>query len=509
MGISALFKQTAIKLPDKVALEFEGQRVTFKEIELQAVKAANAFQSIGVVKGDRVAQYLPNSLELIYSLVGNFKNGSIAVPMNANFKEQEIHHILSDSGAKAIITDMGRLPIVKNVLNRLPELKLVILVDGKENGAYNFPELIKGASGKEPNCVIRDDDYAIIFYTSGTTGKPKGAALTQINVTSNLKALEQAWKWTKDDILLLTLPLYHIHGIGVALCGSLYIGNFTILKKKFIAEEVLETIQKGKVTLFMGVPTMYFKLLEAEGLERYDASSIRLFISGSAPLSKELFYSFKKAFGHEILERAGMSESMINFSNPYDGKRVPGSVGPCLPGVKVRITDKNYNDAPTNTEGEILIKGPNVFKGYWNKPHNNKQAFKSGWFITGDAGKVDENGYVYILRRSKDVIISGGVNIYPREIEEIIESMPQVKECAVVGVPDKEFGESVKACIVLNQGAELTKSNVIAYCKEKLASFKKPKFVEFLEALPKNTMGKILKEELRKMHRSSDNDINN
>ena len=501
MGIAALFKQTALKLPDKVAIEFEDIRVTFKEIDTTGNKVANALQSLGISKGDRVAQFLPNSLEIVYYLVGNFKNGSIVVPMNINFKEQEIHHILSDSGAKAIITDMERLPIVKNALNGLSELKFIALVDGNEEGTYNSSELIKNASDKEPNTVINDEDYAIIFYTSGTTGKPKGAALNQTNIMSNIKALEQAWKWTKDDILLLTLPLYHIHGIGVALCGSLHIGNFTILKKKFVAEEVLETIHKRKATLFMGVPTMYFKLLEIEGLEKYILSSMRLFVSGSAPLSRDLFYRIKKAFGHEVLERAGMSESMMNFSNPYEGERIPGSVGPCLPGIKIRIVDKNFNDVSVNSEGEILIKGPNVFTGYWNKSHYNKQVFKDGWFVTGDVGKIDEKGYVYIIGRSKDVIISGGINIYPREIEDVIESMPQVKECAVVGVPDKEFGESVKAYVVLNPNSKSTEDEVIAYCKEKLASFKKPKFVEFLEALPKNTMGKILKEELRKMHK--------
>ncbi|MBI2653520.1 long-chain-fatty-acid--CoA ligase [Candidatus Woesearchaeota archaeon] len=501
MGIAALFKQTAERLPDKVAIEFEEQRITFKEIQLQANKAANAFQRLGIAKGDRVAQYTPNSLELVYCLCGNFKNGSIVVPMNISFKEQEIHHILHDSSAKAVVTDKERLPIVRNVLSKLPELKHIILVDGKEEGTYSFEELMKNSTDKELDVAIKDDDYSIIFYTSGTTGKPKGAALTQLNVTSNIKALQQAWKWAENDIFLLTLPLYHIHGIGVALCGALHVGNFTILKKKFVAEEVLETISKRKVTLFMGVPTMYFKLLEVEGIEKYNISSMRLFVSGSAPLSRDLFYKLKKAFGHEVLERAGMSESMMNFSNPYDGERVPGSVGPCLPGVKVRIVDKNFNDVPVGTEGEILIKGPNVFHGYWNKSHYNKQVFKDGWFVTGDVGKIDEKNYVYIIGRSKDVIISGGINIYPREIEDVIESMPQVKECAVVGVPDKEFGESVKAYVVLNSKAKLAEDEVIDFCKEKLASFKKPKFVEFLDALPKNTMGKMLKEELRKMHK--------
>ena len=505
MGIASLFKQTALKFPDKVAIEFEDKRVTFKEIDSHANKAANAFQSMGIVKGDRVAQFMSNSLELVYSLVGNFKNGSIVVPMNISFKEQEIQHILSDSGAKAIITDMERLPIVRNAIQNLPELKQIIIADGALDGngqeTCSFSDLMKNAPDKEPSAIIKDEDYSIIFYTSGTTGKPKGAALSQTNVTSNLKALEQAWKWSKDDVFLLALPLYHIHGIGVALCGSLYVGNFTILKKKFTAEDIIESIQKRKATLFMGVPTMYFKLLEVEGLEKYDLSSMRLYVSGSAPLSRELFYRLKKTFGHEILERAGMSESMMNFSNPYSGERIPGSVGPCLPGVKARITDKNYNELPIGTEGEILIKGPNVFGGYWNKKNYNRQIFRDGWFVTGDVGKIDEKGYVYLIGRSKDVIISGGINIYPREIEDVIESMPDVLECAVVGVPDKEFGESVKAYVILNHGARLKEDDVIAYCKEKLASFKKPKFVEFLDALPKNTMGKIIKEQLRKMHK--------
>ena len=500
MGIAELFKQTALRLPDKVAIEFEEQRVTFNELQLNSNKVANALNGIGIIKGDRVAHYLPNCLELVYSLMGNFRNGSITVPMNIGFKEQEIHHILHDSGAKAIITDVERLPIVKNVMEKLPELKTILLVDGKEE-FHNFLEITKTASDKEPSIVIKDEDHSIIFYTSGTTGKPKGAALNQINVTSNVKALAQAWKWAEDDVFLLTLPLYHIHGIGVALCGSLYVGNFTILRKKFVAEDVLETIQKRKVSLFMGVPTMYFKLLEVEGLEKYDTASMRLFVSGSAPLSRELFSRLKKAFGHEVLERAGMSESMMNFSNPYNDERIPGSVGPCLPGVKARIVDAAFNDVPVGTEGEILIKGPNVFSGYWNKPSYNKQVFRDGWFVTGDVGKLDEKNYVYIIGRSKDVIKSGGINIYPREIEDVVESMPQVKECAVVGIPDKEFGESVKAYVVLNPGARLKDDEVVAFCREKLASFKKPKFVEFIDAIPKNTMGKMLKEELRKMHR--------
>ncbi|MBI2655206.1 long-chain-fatty-acid--CoA ligase [Candidatus Woesearchaeota archaeon] len=499
MPLTYLFKKTAEKLPDKTAIEFEGKTITFRELDLAANRVANAFNELGIKKGDRVAQFMPNCIELVYSIVGNFRNGSVIVPMNVSFREQEILHILGDSGANTVITDKERLPIVNNIKHKLKDLKYIILIGGNGKEALDFNELISKSSDKSPATVLNDDDHSIIFYTSGTTGKPKGATLTQKNMESGVKALVQSWRMSKDDIFVLALPLYHIHGIGVALLTSLYTGNFTVLKRKFDAGDVLETIQKRKATLFMGVPTMYFKILEADA-EKYDLSSMRLFVSGSAPLSKELFSQLKKALKHEVLERAGMSESMMNFSNPYEGERVPGSVGFCLPGVKIRVTDKNYNDVPVNTEGDILIKGPNVFHGYWNKEKYNEEVFKDGWFVTGDVGKVDEKGYVYILGRSKDVLISGGINIYPREIEEVIESMPQVRECAVVGIPDKEFGESVKAYVVLHEGKKLSGNEIISYCRERLASFKKPKYVEFIEALPKNTMGKILKEELRKMH---------
>ena len=242
---------------------------------------------------------------------------------------------------------------------------------------------------------------------------------------------------------------------------------------------------------------MYFRMLEVEDCGKCDVSSMRLFISGSAPLSKELFVKFHKTFGHWILERAGMSESMMNFSNPYDGERRPGTVGFPLPGVEARIVDLNFDDVPVNAEGEIVIRGPNLLKEYWRKEEATRKSFADGWFRTGDICKRDADGYISIVGRSKDIIISGGVNLYPREIEEVIESIPVVKEAAVVGVPDEEFGEAVKACIVLEAGAELSGEAAIAYCKGKLASFKKPKHVQFLDALPKNAMGKIVKDRLK------------
>lgn len=498
MNIARAFGETFLRFPEKVSIEFNNKSVTFGEIDIVTNRIANHLRELGVEKGDRVAQYVTNGLELIYTTVSSFKLGAIVVPMNIAFREREIAYFLQDSEPKVIITDAERLPVLENVLKDLPSIRHIVVTNIHKTGCITFSDLCEVGDDSQPDVEVDDEDGAIIFYTSGTTGKPKGALLAQRSVTSNLEALRRAWRWTADDIFLLTLPMFHIHGLGVGLCGSLYTGCSTILKSKFDAEDVLNTIHNRKVTLFMGVPTMYFRMLEIDCCEKFDVSSIRLFVSGSAPLSKELFAKFHKTFGHKILERAGMSESMMNFSNPYDGERKPGTVGFPLPGLQARIVDENFHDVPVNIEGEIVIKGPNLLKKYWRNEEATQKSFMDGWFRTGDICKRDEDGYISIVGRSKDIIISGGVNLYPREIEEVIETIPAVKEAAVVGVPDEEFGEAVKACIVLEEGGKLTREEVIAYCREKLASFKKPKYVEFLDTLPKNAMGKIMKDELKR-----------
>jgi malonyl-CoA/methylmalonyl-CoA synthetase len=535
MSIAEAFGETFRKFPGKVSMEFNQKQVTFGAMDVITNRVANCLKDLGIEKGDRIAQYVPNSIELVYTTVSSFKLGAIVVPMNVAFKEREISYFLQDSEAKVIVTDEERLPILENVLKDLPALKYIIVTssdrghrqDARDLGRYiPFSQLSGNGDDTELRVDIGDDDGAIIFYTSGTTGRPKGALLTQRSVTSNLQALREAWRWTENDLFLLTLPMFHIHGLGVGLCGSLYNGCSTIVRSKFDAADVLNTIQNRGVTLFMGVPTMYFRMLEvakskerrAKGREQRAESeelrnlspkpyapspapfalpSMRLFVSGSAPLPKELFAKFYYTFGHRILERAGMSESMMNFSNPYDGERRPGTVGFPLPGVETRIVDENFKDVPVNVEGEIVLRGPNLLREYWRNPDATQKSFVDGWFRTGDICKRDEDGYICIVGRSKDIIISGGVNLYPREIEEVIESISAVKEAAVVGVPDEEFGEAVKACVVLEEGAELSGEEVIAYCREKVASFKKPKHVEFLDALPKNAMGKIVKDRLK------------
>jgi malonyl-CoA/methylmalonyl-CoA synthetase len=493
MTLVSSFNKTFQTYADKVAIDVNDKQVTFEELNKKANKIANSLKKLGVNKGDRIALYLGNNLELIYFFVGILKNGSVIVPMNTSFKEKEAGYLINNSGAKAILTCDECLPVIKNILPQLPNLKHIIVTDNKEYISYE--DFIKDASDEDPNVEVTDEDGSIMFYTSGTTGRSKGALLSHKNMESDLEALKQAWHITENDKQILSLPLFHIHGLGVALCGSFYNGYSFVLRPKFDAEETLKLIEEKKATLFMGVPTMYIKILQVK--EKYKTDSMRLFISGSAPLSAETFKEFQQVFGQEILERAGMSETNMNFSNPYDGKRKPGTVGPVLPCVEVKITDDKFDEVHPGKEGNILIKGDNVFKGYWNAPDKTKESFHDGWFITGDLGKIDEDGYVTFLGRSKDLIISGGENIYPAEVEEIINSHPSVLESAVIGVPDKEFGESVKACVVLRGTKKATQEEIIQYCKEKLASYKKPKFVDFIPELPKNAMGKVQKNVLR------------
>ena len=510
MTLVSSFNKTFQTYADKPAIEFNERKITFGEISSNANKIANALKKISVNKGDRVALYLPKSPELIYFFSGILKNGSIVVPMNTYFKEEEAKYMLNDSGAKVILTDKECLPIIKKILKELNELKYIIITDNNENGVKNnsiefisYNEFINNASDENPDVEINDEDGSIMFYTSGTTGRSKGALLSHKNMESDLEALKRAWHLTENDKQILTLPLFHIHGLGVALCGAFYNGYSFVLRKKFDAEEILKLIEEKKATLFMGVPAMYIKILQVKDKEKYDTNSMRLFVSGSAPLSAETFKEFKDTFGHEILERAGMSETNMNFSNPYEGKRKPGTVGPVLPCVKVKITDENFNELPQGKEGSILIRGDNVFKGYWNAPEKTKESFHDGWFITGDLGKIDEEGYVIFLGRSKDLIISGGLNIYPAEVEEVINTHPSALESAVIGVPDQCFGEAVKACVVLRENKKASKEEIIAYCKQRLASYKKPKYVEFIDTLPKNAMGKVQKNVLREREKTN------
>ena len=475
---------------DKTALHFRGRDYTYRELMEGAERAARGLQSRGLGGGDRVALYLPSSLELITTFFGAFLAGCAVVPMNTGYRE-EIAHILRDSEARALITDETLVGWAREVGSEIPSLREIITV------GEDYEAMLAEGRGDTPLSPAGEEDTAVICYTSGTTGRSKGARISHRNILSNLEALHSTWEWVPEDRLVLGLPLFHVHGLIVALSGSLVRGCTVFLHEKFDSHKVLTSIGENSATLFMGVPAMYGEFLKVEDPGAFELGSMRLFISGSAPLPTTVFSAFRDRFGFKILERYGTTETIMNTSNPCSGQRKPGSVGRPLPGVEVRIDRGKAGGGSRGTEeaGEILVRGPNVFQGYLNLPEVTSASFEGEWFRTGDLGRFDEDGYLTISGRAKELIISGGYNIYPREVEEVLASHPAVREAAVVGMPDEKFGEGVLAAVVLSgQGTPEDgpgEEELIAYCTSRLASYKKPRRVIFLDALPRNAMGKV------------------
>jgi len=342
-------------------------------------------------------------------------------------------------------------------------------------------------------------DTAIIIYTSGTTGRPKGAEITHGNLISNLEALHKAWGWQADDVLLHVLPIFHVHGLFVALHGALHAGARTLLMREFNAQKTLELLSSGQCTVFMAVPTIHKRLLDVPNANQFDLSHVRLITSGSDRLPDEVFTGFQKTFGYTLLERYGMTETGMNCSNPLNEERRIGSVGMPLPGVEVRIVHSETEQIlPEGEIGDVQLRGPNIFKGYWEQPDKTSAAFSAdGWFKTGDLGYLEADGYLTLCGRSKDLIISGGLNIYPPEVERVLIEHPAVDACAIIGCPDLEWGEKVIGVVVLKEGETVTGEELIRFCREKLASYKSPKSFVFRAELPRNAMGKVQKALLR------------
>jgi malonyl-CoA/methylmalonyl-CoA synthetase len=520
-NLKSALEATSKRFPDKIGIEFGGLTVTYGDLDLQVNRLANALRSLGVGRGDRVCLFLPNGLEMITCHFANQKLGAATVPLNILFQERELEAILDDSQAGTLICHEEKLELVTRVLGKLRAARsspsqpvqsvlknlIVARPEGESGAVPSLTDELAGISVQALDALLEDatselietdiseDDVAAICYTSGTTGRPKGAMLTHGNFLSNIATLVASWAWTDDDVLLLSLPLSHVHGLGVALHGAVLTGCRVKLMEKFDAEQVLGALARG-CTLFMGVPAMYAKMLAAAELKRFDLNSMRLFISGSAPLPVEVFHRFKQSFGFTLLERYGMTETMMNASNPYDGERKPGSVGFPLAGVGLRIADENGNDLPAGEVGEVLIKGPNVFKGYWRNEAATQAAFVGDWFRTGDLGRIDSDEYVYLVGRKKDLIISGGYNIYPREVEEVLVSHPGVAEAAVVGVADPVKGETVKAFVALKPDQSASAEELIGFCRARLAAYKIPRTIEFVEKLPRTSSGKVVVREL-------------
>jgi malonyl-CoA/methylmalonyl-CoA synthetase len=480
--------------PSKTALETAGgERLSFADLVALSGRYADLLVSRGVKPGDRVAVQVEKSVPNLVLYLATVRAGAVYLPLNTAYTLNELGYFLGDAEPSLVVCDPTRRDGIATLVAGRDVA--VETLDAKGEGSLS--EAARGQSEAFATVRRAPDDLAAILYTSGTTGRSKGAMLTHENLFSNAETLVGAWRFTADDVLIHALPIYHTHGLFVASNVALLSGATMLFQPKFDAGEVLGLM--GRATSMMGVPTFYVRLLQHAGLTRESTAQMRLFISGSAPLLAETHRDFEARTGHAILERYGMTETSMNTSNPYDGARVPGTVGLPLPGVEVRVTDPESGRPLGVAEiGMIEVRGPNVFKGYWRMPEKTAAEFRAdGFFITGDLGKIDENGYVHIVGRGKDLIITGGFNVYPKEVESEIDALPGVVESAVIGVPHPDFGEGVTAVVVPAAGADLDETAVLAALSDRLARFKQPKRVLFVAELPRNSMGKVQKNALR------------
>ena len=485
--------------PGKVAIEFRGgastERISYEALLEGTARTAAWLAEQGVDRGDRVAICLPKSVACFQLHLAACSMGAISLPLNPAYSAAELEYFLRDSGAKVVVGTLHSSWYETAAYLSGAVAAVVIPVD-----PIRFGERLPRRGMDFSAVQIDPDQTALMLYTSGTTGQPKGACTSHRSLTANLDMLGEAWGWSSQDVLLHGLPLFHVHGLLVALHGALHAGATSVVHSGFDAQRTLHDLRSGECNVFMGVPTMYRRLLEAAGDERNAMRHIRLLTSGSDRLPVESFRRIEEQFGFRVVERSGMTETGIMTSNPLDGNRVAGQVGLPLPGVEMRVTDPNSGLASQPGEiGEFQTRGPHVFSGYWRDPEKTDRAFTAdGWFKTGDMGRCDENGRLEIKGRMKDLIISGGLNVYPSEVEQVLAKHPDVKQCAVVGMPDAEWGESVTAFIV-SSGKEARGRELIDYCRQSLASYKTPKRVVFVESLPRNAMGKVQKAKLLKL----------
>jgi malonyl-CoA/methylmalonyl-CoA synthetase len=508
MNLTQVLLEKAEVFGPKTAIQIDKQERSFAALEQQVTKAAEVLNTLNVCKGDRVAFLLPKGLTFIELYFAALGLGASALPLNPAYRPEEIGYFLTDSQASLVITDSKKYHEIVAVLEVIPSLQ-VLIVDLEIPKTHFYPGLLKESfRGKGPSYPTRGEDVAMLCYTSGTTGRSKGAMITHENLIENMKDLNRAWRWTDQDKLLHVLPLFHIHGLTVALHGGLFAGSTQVLIERFDPLETWQNLEDEHCTMLMAVPTIYQRLSQAWDTlgKKPNLENVRVFISGSAPLPEPLFHRFKKQTGHTLLERYGMTEAGMIASNPYEPElRKVNSIGYPLEGVSVRIVGKDGRDVSAGGVGELWIKGRNVFKGYWNQPDKTAEAFKDGWFKTGDLGYQDPEDHLrlYLSGRAKELIITKGYNVYPKEIENILEDHPAVQETAVFGVPHEDFGEQVTAAVVLGEGESIEGEELIRFCKSRLAGYKCPQKIFFRSALPRNPMGKIQKHLLQKEYEGS------
>ncbi len=489
MNLARLGEESVQSWGEYVSLAFEGREWTNVEQQCGANRFAHALRRLGLRVGDRVVVLLPNCPEVLQAYAGILKAGGVIVPVVFLLGAEEVRHILADSEARVVVTAPAFLDKVEGFAGTI-----VLVGEGTGRG---WDELIAGESETFGSVDRADDDLAVILYTAGTTGQPKGVALTHANLASNARAAASLYELDRTAWALMVLPLSHSYGLTVMNAGNI-LGTKGVLLRWFNPGGVLEAIQHYRVESMSAVPTMLVYLLNYPDAARFDTSSMRLWGSGAAPLPLEIVEPFEQKFGGRILEGYGLTEaSPVVSAHRLSGVRKLGSVGQALPGVAVAILDDSDRPLPPGELGEVCVQGPNVMQGYYRLPGETARTLRNGWLHTGDVGRLDADGYLYIVERKKDLIIRGGFNIYPREVEDVLYAHPAVAEAAVVGVGDVLMGEEVLAFVALKSGAATDAGALIGFCQERLARYKCPRQIRFVDALPKSPIGKILRKELR------------
>jgi long-chain acyl-CoA synthetase len=498
MSLAHLAEESLDKYGEYVALAFEGHRYTNLDQHREACRLAHALRRLGVGVGDRVVVMLPNCPEVTQSYAAILRCGGVIVPVIFLLGDREVGHILADSEAKVVITAADMLWKVEAQIGVLPTLQHVLLVDGDGDGrTRSLAAERAGEPDAFPPVDRRPDDLAVILYTSGTTGVPKGVALSHDNLESNARAAASLNDLGREDWAVAVLPLSHSYGLTVMNAGHI-LGSRAALLRWFNPEAVLQTIQEFRAVSMSAVPTMLIYLLNYPEADRFDTRSMRVWGSGAAPLPVEIVEPFERKFGGRILEGYGLTEaSPVVSAHRLSGPRRIGSVGRAIPGVEISIQDDLDRPLPAGELGEVCVRGRNVMVGYYRNPEETARTVRAGWLHTGDMGRLDDDGFLFIAERKKDLIIRGGFNIYPREVEEVLYAHPKVAEAAVVGMKDPLMGEDVLAFVVLRSGERASAEEIGAFCEGRLARFKCPKQIRFVESLPKSPIGKVLRKELR------------
>jgi long-chain acyl-CoA synthetase len=502
LNLAVILEESAKRNPDRVAIIFDDFKLTYAQLNGAANQVANALVERGIKPGDRVGMMLPNVPQFPIIYFGILKAGGIVVPMNVLLKGREVAYYLSDSETSAFFYwDMFAADATAGA-KEAPSVKNLVQVGIAPADAPEGVEDYFAFSGTQKptfdTVATGPDDTCLIIYTSGTTGQPKGAELTNLNLFECAHLGTHIFTFDENDVILAVLPMFHSFGLSNVVNGGIHGGITLTLMPRFDADKVLQVIQRDKVTLFLGVPTMYFALLNHPERTTYDLSSLRLCVSGGASIPGEVIKAWEQATGTKILEGYGLSETSPTATfNQLDLGQKVGSIGKPIWGIEVKIFDEQDHEVPQGERGEIVIKGHNIMKGYWRRPEATAEAIKNGWFHSGDIGYIDDEGFIFIVDRKKEMIIRGGFNVYPREIEEVIYMHASVAEAAVVGVPDEKFGEEIHAVVAAKPGMTIDPDELIAFVKERVAAYKYPRTVDIVKELPKGPTGKIMKREIK------------